>query len=227
MAVCTIQSRPLQWNMRNIVVAAFEGLHNNRIWEKIINYNNVSSRASLSLKSVMIVSFSICNVFRRAADVLSCTKKMGHIENNFLADHQSLFIAGTGALMALNITAIFKHHTNKNVSEVHSKMDSFLVIVWKATPYLMIVTNIALTIIDIRNNKIVGLVKLAVTGITLLDLTPWKSQSFDWYLDVGVRLPLDIVTLYYDKSYCILIVLGWASTPDIKKIFKSFLAKWA
>ena len=55
----------------------------------------------------------------------------------------------------------------------------------------------------------------------MIDLTSWKPESFGWYLDIGVRLPLDAATMYYARNPFILVV--WALDPKIRAVFKNFV----
>ena len=105
-------------------------------------------------------------------------------------------------------------------------MDKFLVVIWKATPYLMLITNVALIILDLRKNIVIGMVSLATAGISLIDLTHWKPKDFGWYLDVGVRVPLNIATMYYHQPLRVPIILGWALEPRVRAIFSNVIQRW-
>jgi hypothetical protein len=86
-------------------------------------------------------------------------------------------------------------------------MDKFLVVVSKATPYLMIITNIAVTIIQIRKGETSAWITLAFTGITFIDTTSWKSKEYTWYLNTVLGYPVAAAALYYANNISRLKIL--------------------
>jgi hypothetical protein len=203
------------------------GFGPSRVWGTFIKYNNYEGyKLPLDWKVAIITGMSIFGSLARASDVFSPEFEPGKLQDNFFDNHLAELFVGTVALITLNAMAILRKLTDKNVSDVPSTIDKFLVVVWKATPYLMLVTHVALIILDLRNNIVIGLVSLAAVGISLIDLTRWRPKDFDWYLDVGVRVPLDLATMYYHQPLRVPIIISWALDTRIREIFSDVIRRW-
>jgi len=220
--------KPVQWTPAEVTYGAQDGRIAVRLWENLINYNNCElEKKPLEWTAAATVGLNIFGSLGRASDVFTPEWETGKVYDNFFANHEDAFTVGALALITFNAITVLRAQTNKKVSEVPSTMDKFLVVVWKATPYLMLITNVALIIIDLRNNKVIAMVSLAAVGISLIDLTSWKPKDFAWYLDVGVRVPLDIATMYYHENLRVPIIIGLALDPRIRATFTNAMRRWA
>lgn len=222
--------RIFQNNVESIVIGAQSGLYLNQHWERMINYNRYEGEkkpitfseawdfipyltkifsentAKTIAKAVETYTEPVSTAlvlyftYETASKVLPYASRIGTIRSNFFQDYKAVFIVGTAALIALNAITLLQHLTNKKLSDVSLGMNKFLIVVWHITPYLMIVTNIALVMIKATYNSTEAWVTLAVTGMTLLETTSWKPPSFDWYLNTGVAIPLDLLAMHYDPK---------------------------
>lgn len=122
--------------------------------------------------------------------------------------------------MGANLYAIRTKIYTRKFSQDRTPMQKFLVTVWRMTPYLALFTNIALTILELRVNRMKALVGLTVTVVTLV-----LPQSFVRYLNPGIRLPMDFIALYYGSNRNrFTIILGWTQIPFIRNSIKAQLA---
>ncbi len=218
-AVATTPINPPQWTPANVTYGAHKGCFAVRLWTNLINYNNFEGhKPPLNWAIPVIMGMSIFGSLARASDVFYPELELGK--------SQDIFASGTSALIMLNMITIARRQTHKKISEIPSTIDKFLVVVWKATPYVMLITNVALIILDLRKNIVIGMVSLATAGISLVDLTRWKPKDFDWYLDFGVRVPLNIATMYYHQPLRAPIILGLALDPGIRAIFSNVIQRW-
>lgn len=208
-----------QWNPPEVTLAMWDGFHRVRVWEQVINHNNSNSPKSLSWRSVIPVCSGLFFTHTRVFNFLSSLTEKGNQGALFFQNYEGAFAAATVALVILNGITILADQTNKNISDFPSQLDKFRLTVWKATPYLMLVTNIALLIIDIPQSKDLGLISLATAGITLIDLTSWKPKDFDWYLDVAYRIPLGIAVMYYHENARNSVLIAFAIDYRILEAF--------
>jgi len=213
------------WNASSLTYAAFEGRRSVRIWEVLINYNNSNSTKPQPWWVAADVAMGIIMTLGRASFVFSPEDALGKIQDTVFERHLEVIVCATLTLAAFNAIAVFREQTNKKVSDTTSRFDTLLIVVWKATPYLMLITNIALIIFDIPSNKVIGLFTLGVAGITLIDLTSWKPKSFSWYLDVGVRVPVEMATMYYHEQLRLRILVGWVMNKSIQNTFFEYIKK--
>ena len=226
-AVSTTSIKPIQWTPADVTYGAHKGFLAARVWANLINYNNFEGKKPPhNWTAAIITGMNIFGSLARASKAFSPEFKPGKLQDNFFDNNLAEFFIGTVALIALNAITILRGQADKNVSEVPSTMDKFLVIVWKATPYLMLITNVALIILDLRKNIVIGMVSLAAVGISLIDLTRWRPKDFDWYLDVAVRVPLNIATMYYHKPLWVPIIMGWALDPRVRTIVTNVMPEW-
>lgn len=250
-ALPSIYLSPLQWTVGDVVIGARNGLYLNRFWERLFNYNayprkepltfHVPDYAVQQLRRFqteedvqtnvanmreglwpVLTAYTVYMTFKNAEIITHNAVSLGCMETHYFQDYRTVILAGTCTLIALNVITLLRHHTNKNLSDVKSILDKFLIVVWKATPYVMMITNITLIFIEAHYNPTGALVKLVVTGITLLDLTSRMPQSFSWYLDYGAATPLDLAALYYDKHHRISILLGFIISGKLTVISNLF-----
>lgn len=250
-ALSSLSLSSAQWTAGTVILGARAGLYMNRLWENLFIYNAYPRKEPLtfpvpdSVVSILrsfhserdvqnnvatmreglwpsLVGYTLYRTFKRAEYILFDAASLGCIETHFFQDYRTAILAGTCTLIALNVITLLRHHTNKSLSDVKSIVDKFLIVIWTATPYVMMITNITLIFIEAHYNPAGALVKLAVTGITLLDLTPWMPQSFSWYLDVGAAIPLDLAALYYDKNHRFSILLSFVISGKLTIISNLF-----
>lgn len=251
-ALSSLSLSSAQWTAGSIILGARNGLYLNRMWEFLFNYNayperkepltfHVPDSAVSTLRlfqsetgvqynvAIMkegfwpfLTGYHLYTTFKNAEYTLFTAATLGGIETHFFQDHRTAILAGTCTLIALNVITLLRHHTNKSLSDVKSRLDKFLIVIWTATPYLMMITNITLIYIEAHYNPAGALVKLAVTGITLLDLTSWMPQSFSWYLDIGAAIPLDLAALYYDKNHRMSLFLNFVISDKLTIISNLF-----
>jgi hypothetical protein len=221
MAAALTRSMISTWSPAAVSLPALNGFHRLRVWERMINHSSSNEPSPLLWRSVISVSVGLLLTQLTASDVLSPLAEKGNPGALFFQNYESAFAVATFTLVVLNGITIFAGETNKNVSDFPSQLDQFRLAVWKTTPYLMLVTNIALLIIDIPQSKGLGLISLATAAITLIDLTSWKPEHFDWYLDVGFRVPLGIAVMYYHENMRIPILIGFSLDLRIQETFKN------
>ncbi|MBS0647829.1 MAG: hypothetical protein JSS10_01235 [Verrucomicrobia bacterium] len=127
------------------------------------------------------------------------------------------------ALTSLDLLAIYQNVYHQKVSEDHTIPQKFLIHAWKAIPYIALITNIALTILELRSNCMKASVALAVTSITLLSFNQMIPKTWAWYINPGLRIPMDLVALYYGSNKNrFVILIGLAQLPIIKDPVMNF-----
>jgi hypothetical protein len=215
-----------QWNAPNVVYGVFDGFSAVRLWEGLINYNNSDSPEPLSWTVNLSVMMSIISTYDRVANVFSPNFDVNEIQDNFFERNLAIITVGGLALMAVNATAMYRGLTRTNLDDAKSSMDQFLVVVWKSTPYLMLITNIVLIVIDLRYNTVVAAVSLAAVGISLIALTPWKPENFDWDLDINIRIPIDVAMMYYYEDVRGPILVSLAIDLYSRGVFGYFFKRW-
>ncbi len=216
----------IQWNPAHVVYGVFDGFSAVRSWEKWIHYNNSDSKAPLSWVTNIGFMINIISTYNRIADVFSPNMDVEKIQDNFFERNLTVITIGGLAFMALNATAMYRGMTRTHLNDAKSNMDKFLVVVWKATPYLMLITNIALIVIDLRRNTVIAAVSLVTVGVSLIDLTSWKPENFDWDLDINIRIPVDIATMYYYEKLRVPILASLAIDLYSLGVFGSFFQRW-
>ncbi|MBS0647830.1 MAG: hypothetical protein JSS10_01240 [Verrucomicrobia bacterium] len=161
----------------------------------------------------------------------------------------SLFINAAGqAAGQLSSTFIQREidpiSRDKQDSLAKKKLSTYI---FKSTPFVMLLTNIALSLLELRSHKIKATVSLAVTSVVLinyLDVMPWSMKRlvrkstrrvdgtlacgsftlrvpdyFAWYLDPGLRIPLDLIAMYYANNRDrFAIVAGWVDVPRMQRL---------
>jgi|GEM_PF-1643898 len=161
-------------------------------------------------------AMDIASSFRNLESALVPTRVTHFAKGWFPNPKRSFFWIAT-SLFALNAIKFFKERANEpkwipNISteiRVKEEANDFLAVVWRATPYLMIITNIAVTVLQIYQGSSAQWVTLAVTGVTLLPITNLVPQSFNEYLTM-CGIPIDLAALWYGDSYMrTCIIVGW------------------
>ncbi|HEX4839557.1 MAG TPA: hypothetical protein VFU89_03845 [Rhabdochlamydiaceae bacterium] len=130
--------------------------------------------------------------------------RVTHFAKGWVPDPKGRFFLITTSLLALNTLKFFKDMSNepkwipKKEARTHVKnqANDFLAVVWRATPYLMIITNIAVTVLRIYQGGSAEWVTLAVTGVTLLPITNLMPESFSVCLSM-CGIPIDLAAFWY------------------------------
>ena len=134
--------------------------------------------------------------------------RVTHFAKGWIPDPKGRFFLIATSLLALNTLKFFKDMSNepewvprrKARAPVKNQANDFLAVVWRATPYLMIITNIAVTVLQIYQGSSAEWVTLAVTGVTLLSITNLVPQSFNRYLN-QCGIPIDLAAFWYGDRY--------------------------
>jgi len=197
------------WNWGDVAFGFRSGLLLNEPPLRAIQYNNASAPPNLHI--LQLVSY--------VTMPLIATSKAGSVARTegLISNHLETLKFGAWALMASNALAAPQELYRLKVSEGRTFVQKVQIAAWRMTPYLVLLTNIALTILELRVNRMKALVSLTVTVVTLLDLTSITNQSFNRYLNTVLRLPMDLVALYYGSNKNrFWIMLGWAQVPLIR-----------
>jgi hypothetical protein len=196
-------------------LAAYNGLHLNRIWEIWVKSDNSAAQNpgsnSYPPKLVtLFVSYCLFTTFNRVEHSLS-PERVTPYARGWFPDPRGPYFYAALFLAVLNAAKFYREANNQPPPEEKSEsqaknpptesaptgMDNLLVVASKATPYLMIITNIAVTIIQIRRGNSSAWITLAFTGITFIDTTSWKPNEYRWYLNTVLGYPVAAATIYY------------------------------
>lgn len=109
-----------------------------------------------------------------------------------------------------------KHIQHKqNSSTREKKLASYIL---QSTPFIMLLINAALSILELRSNRMKATVSLAVTSLALLDSFGVMPRAFGGYLNPGLRIPLDLMALYYSNNRDrFAIAAGWVEIPFVQR----------
>ncbi len=197
------------WNWGDVAYGFRSGLFLNQTPLDLIRYNKLPYPQNLDLLTLMnYVSFP--------STTLSKVERLARSEN-WIATHGRVFELGAYALISANAYTVWARIYNLKISQVRSPKHKILITVWKMTPYLVLLTNIVLTIIEFRINRMKALVGLTVMAVTWIDQARVIPRSFARYIDPGIRLPMDFLALYYGSNKNRFnVVLGWAGVPVIR-----------
>ncbi len=196
-----------KWNYGDLAFGLRSGLILNRGWVSTINaaYRNDKEQLAACLP------------------LLLTRHKVNKLKDSFpfIQDHSRAINWGIASILILNFVAIAgRKITYHRLSNIRTPLNKFLFITWKITPYLALVTNIALLSLEAKSRPMKTSAALLMTGISLLDLTPWMPRSFGWYMSVGVRLPIDMVAFYYGSNLNrFRIVASLILTPETQRFF--------
>jgi hypothetical protein len=210
------------WINEKNVFAAFNGLGINSPWEGWIKSASKVDRDPISdgmtaCYVTSMVSYCLFATFSRIEFVLS-PERITPYGWGYFPDPRGPYFYAALLLVVLNTAKIFKEFELNQPPPLEADnpfsrapahhqpppalttMDKFIVVVSNATPYLMIITNIAVTIIQIRRGDSAAWIKLTFIGITLIDITSWKPKKYRWYLDTILGYPLCAGALYYGNN---------------------------
>jgi hypothetical protein len=224
MAVSSTQAAiTLPWMNAKNAFAAYSGLHINSYWEGWINSNNNVDRKPISDEISAawitgIASYTLFTSFSQIEYTLLSPERVTADAYGYFPDPRGPYFYAALLLAALTVAKVFKEYELNQPPPLEADnafsrapahhqpppalttMDKFIVVVSKATPYLMIITNIAVTIIQIRRGASSAWIKLAFISITLIDITPWKPKDYKWYIDTVLGYPAAAAALYYGND---------------------------
>jgi hypothetical protein len=204
------------WNWGDVAYGFRSGLFLNQGPLRLISYNNLPHSPNVTSQALMS---NVMMPFNTVGKVTKLAQR-----ENWIGQHKQAFLLGIFALMGANGYAAQQELYNKKFSQTRSPLDKFFIAIWRTTPYLVLLTHIALTIIELRVNRMKALVGLTVTAVTLLDQAQVLPRSIAGYINPGVRLPMDCIALYYGSNKNrFWIVLGWTQVPFIRNWLRPLL----
>lgn len=210
------------WINKENALAAYKGLVLNRYWASWVGWNNHPIyRCEVSFSpyaawTIYQLGKGLFATFNDVKQTLS-PERVTSYGGNYVP---LVFIA-------LNAAKVFKDYSSVPVKDnplptqpaKEGIMDKVLVTIWKATPYLMIMTNIAMTSIQIQKGDSTACVTLAFAGITLIDLTNLRmSTHYLWYRNVVLEGSVAAVALYYSNNTNRLNIIHYSAPTIITEI---------
>jgi hypothetical protein len=223
-------------------LAAYKGLHLNRYWENLVIRDNTANQQPISSAVIptCLVTYALFTTFNQIETTLF-PERVTDYAWGFFPDPRGPYFYAALLLAVLNGAKFFNEANNQPPSEKKSQEQAAqsspfamkcLVVVSKATPYLMIITNIAVTIIQIQRGDSSAWATLAFTGITLIDIAPLKPKNYAWYRDTVLGYPVTAVAFYYadnEMRWTITKRLAWGyalSNPTIRKMIEERLEEF-
>lgn len=191
------------WINGENTLAAYRSLYLNRFWERWIKTDNSGKQTPISDVFVAVfaagintsfTSYCLFSSFNHIEHGLS-PERINPYAKNWLPNPRGPYFYAALLLTVLNTAKIFAD--NIPMLSPREAIDKFLVGVARVTPYLMIIANIAVTIIQISRGESSAWVTLAVIGITWIDTTSWKPAKYDWYLNTVLGNAVPAGALYY------------------------------
>jgi hypothetical protein len=155
-------------------------------------------------------AMSISSSFGELENTLT-RARMTHLASGWIPNPKESFFLVAAFLVAVNTMHFFKEVGKEQIENQTppSFTNRLLAFVWKATPYLIIITNIAITALQIYQGFSMDWLTLVATGVTLLPLTNLMPDSFSVYL-YGCTTPIDAAAFWYGDSYArMYIIKGW------------------
>lgn len=144
---------------------------------------------------------------------------------------RELGIAGTGsfilpylktlrqihyASLATNFSAQLYHMHVQGKQDSSNREKKLSAYILKASPFFMMLTNMALSLLEFRSNRMKATISLAVTSLVLLDYA--KVMPFAGYLNPGLRIPMDLIAMYYANNRDrFAIAAGWVEIPYVSR----------
>lgn len=210
MAVSTVGMS--SWINKQNADAAYRGLYLNRFWESCIKSD---LKPFSRVHTACFASYALFTTFNQIEYRLS-PDRVTPYGRGFIPDPCGPYFYTAFLLAALNSTKLFMEFVSKTDKPSSEKpaplttVDRCFVVISKATPYLMIITNIAVTIFQIRQGDCSAWITLAFTGITLINTTPWKPTKYEWYRATALGCPVSAAAFYYadNKPRSIIIILA-------------------
>lgn len=198
------------WVNEKNAVAAYNGLYQNRVWQSWIITNKGNRTSWFFIDAIR--AYNLFTTFSRVENNLSSERVSN---DGYFPDPRGPYFYVALLLVVLNVAKSIKSTKAQLKEEERAKqnpdtvplkqpvptvMDQFLVVVSQATPYLMIITNIAVNSIQIQRGESSAWIELAFTGITLIDSTSWKSENYAWYRDTVLGYPVAAAVFYYANN---------------------------
>jgi hypothetical protein len=232
MAVASTGSATVStWINEKNAFAAFSGLLQNKIWEtQIISNSQVDQNPGSNGTSAFWTTLSLFMAFSRVEHILSPER----VTAGFFPDSRGPYFYTALLLVVLNTAKFSKDQIVINIRKITGKqvdyppiMDRFLVVVSQATPYLMIITNIAMTVIEISSGDSSAWVKLAFTGTSLVNITVGKPKDYTWFLNTVLGCPVAATAFYYadNKHRFVVVCAAVFSTQTVQKTIQE-LKNW-
>jgi hypothetical protein len=230
--------RSLPWTNETLAMESFHGLKMNRYWNGWIKTNNNPERKPISteLRAGWVAFGVFSQLFKNFSEFeksLSSTAPT-HFGQDYVPNPLGPYFYGALFFVALSAHKIMTEYEWNKPPElgydlggalarsktrepyIPSRFDNVVEVAWQVTPYLMVITNIALTAFEIRNGDNKAWIKLFVTGVTLIDISSWKPEGFSWYLTVFARYPIEAAALFYSDNWeRFYILLGWVGTEPV------------
>ncbi len=206
------------WINKENALAAYKGLVLNRYWASWVGWNNHPIyRCGVSFSpyaawTIYQLGKGLFATFNDVKQTLS-PERVTSYGGNYVP---LVFIA-------LNAAKVFKDYSSVPVKDnslptqpaKEGILGTVLVVVWKATPYLMIMTNIAMTIIQVQRGDSTACITLAFAGITLIDLANLRRSTRNlWYRNVVLEGSVAAVAFYYSNNTNRLNIIRY-SAPTI------------
>jgi hypothetical protein len=204
------------WNWSDVAFGFRSGLLLNQTSEQAIDYNNLPHSPNLNeMRKFTMLGLALSPMYK--------ARRLARVDS-LIASHLRSISLSSCALGVVTFIALNQNLYYLKTHETTKTSEKLLIRVWRATPYLVLVTNIALTLLEMRHNCMKASVALAVTSITLLDLAKITPKSWGWYINPGLRIPMDLVALYYGSNKNrFYIIVGWTQIPFIQAPMMKFL----
>jgi hypothetical protein len=180
------------WTWRDPLLGFSFGFINHH-WVKLINYNAMPSEEKKNYTFIMQV-ISVCVSYQNLCEIGS----LAHLTSLSPLRAKAIEFGGY-VTVALNVATFFGDFHTLDLSEAVGIGDKICVIAFKATPYLMIITNVALMVLQLRSNQIGAVVGLAtVLFIPLLRSLPERLFDMAYY---RIGRSLQAITFYYGDNW--------------------------
>ncbi len=220
------------WINANNALSAYNGLHINSPWEGWVKSINRPDRKPISdeLRAVWIITMTNYCLFTAFSHIESILSPERVTVNGWelIPNLRGPYFYAALVLTAVSAMKVYKEfELNQpppleadalpSKSKAHqpklefTTFDKCIVMASNATPYLMIITNIAVTIIQIRSGNSSAWVKLGFISITLIDITSFKPENYVWFLNTVLDYPVKAAAFYYgDRNFRLNILFNLA-----------------
>lgn len=203
------------WNWGDVAFGFRSGLLLNEPVVTVINYNNQIRQPKLNpVSSFMMGTLPFLPVQKFG--------KLARVDSLAASYYNGLCLMSS-ALGLANLFAIQRNIYNLKTTEARTTFDKWIIRAWRTTPYLVLYTNIALITLELRSNYMKAAVALTVTFLARLSIAKITPPSWAWYLNPGLRIPMDMVALYYaSNKNRFVILVGLIRMPLIKNPLMRF-----